>query len=156
MHRLQTMTTNYADDAGLTSANPLSNGGELEEFGPSPADDSIVKMGKPPYINCCPTGTLEFVAGPEEDCCGAVEATVAALQTRMSLHPPKILVLYGSLRKDSVSRKLAIEVGRILASYGADVKVFDPTDLPIFSRDVDETPKVKEPRSLVMWGEAMV
>ncbi len=93
------MTTNYADDAGLTSANPLSNGGELEVFGPSPADDSIVKMGKPPYINCCPTGTVEFVAGSEEDCCGAVEATVAALQTRIRCTLPRFWCCKGVCEK---------------------------------------------------------
>jgi NAD(P)H-dependent FMN reductase len=62
----------------------------------------------------------------------------------MWLYPPKILVLDGSLRKEIVSRKLASEVGRILASYGVDAKVFDLTYLPIFLGDVDKTPKMKE------------
>merc|ERR1712019_245365 len=106
-------------------------------------DEIIRKLGNPADIKCCPTGTLEFAAADEkkerymEDCCDAVTATVQALTRKMSLHPPKFLILYGSLRKISYSRKVAIEVGRILGSYGAEVKVFDPTGLPLFSMDID-------------------
>jgi len=41
-------------------------------------------------------------------------------------HAPKILVLYGSLREESYSRKLALEGAKILESFGAEVKVFNP------------------------------
>ena len=46
--------------------------------------------------------------------------------------PPKILVLYGSLRMPkSFSRLLALECARILELLGAEVRVFDPHALPV-------------------------
>ncbi|OMO16277.1 NADPH-dependent FMN reductase, partial [Xanthomonas oryzae] len=36
-------------------------------------------------------------------------------------HPPRILILYGSLRERSYSRLLAEEAGRLLRWYGCDV-----------------------------------
>ena len=44
--------------------------------------------------------------------------------------PCKILVLYGSLRSESYSKKLAYECARVLTYLGCDVRVFDPRDLP--------------------------
>ena len=41
-----------------------------------------------------------------------------------SIHRPKILILYGSLRDRSFSRLLAEEAGRILEYMGAEVKFF--------------------------------
>ncbi|MEP9503918.1 NADPH-dependent FMN reductase, partial [Xanthomonas euvesicatoria] len=40
-------------------------------------------------------------------------------------HPPRILILYGSLRERSYSRLLAEEAGRLLRWYGCDVRIFD-------------------------------
>ncbi len=71
-------------------------------------------------------------------------------------HAPRVLVLYGSLRKNSYSKLLAMEAVRILRSFGADVRIFDPQDLPIFDGEQTENPKVKELRSLAKWSEAMV
>lgn len=45
-------------------------------------------------------------------------------------HPPRILILYGSLRLQSFSRKLALEAERILRKFGAETRVFDPHELP--------------------------
>lgn len=50
----------------------------------------------------------------------------------LKTHPPRILVLYGSLRlPKSFSRFLALECARILELLGADVRVFDPHALPV-------------------------
>ena len=49
-----------------------------------------------------------------------------------SIHKPRILILYGSLREKSFSRLLAEEAGRILEYMGAEVKFFDPSGLPIY------------------------
>ena len=70
----------------------------------------------------------------------------------------KVLILSGSLRKNSSSHKVAVETGRILANYGAEVKLFDPTGLPIFNGDLDPSSdaKVKELRDLVRWCEGMI
>jgi hypothetical protein len=46
-------------------------------------------------------------------------------------HPPRILMLYGSLRERSFSRFLTYEAARILEHFGAEVKIFDPMELPI-------------------------
>lgn len=73
------------------------------------------------------------------------------------VHKPKVLILYGSLRAKSYSRFAAEEAGRILTNMGADVRYFDPTDLPLFNADNDSNhAKVNELRDLVLWSEAQV
>src|SRR5471030_2542125 len=46
-------------------------------------------------------------------------------------HRPRILMLYGSLRERSFSRFLTEEAGRILEHLGAEVKIFNPLELPM-------------------------
>ena len=71
-------------------------------------------------------------------------------------HPPRILLLYGSLRPQSYSKAAAEEGARILRALGCETKFFDPTDLPLPSPDSDDHPKVKELRELALWSEGMV
>ncbi|MCM5704254.1 arsenical resistance protein ArsH [Larsenimonas salina] len=71
-------------------------------------------------------------------------------------HPPRILVLYGSLRERSYSRFLAEEAGRLLEALGCEVRTFDPTDLPLPDEANAEHPKVVMLRELAMWSEGMV
>jgi arsenic resistance protein ArsH len=73
-----------------------------------------------------------------------------------SLHLPKILMLYGSLRERSYSKLLTLEAARLLEAMGAEVKVFDPKDLPQPDGAPDSHPKVKELRTLAAWSEGMV
>jgi arsenic resistance protein ArsH len=71
-------------------------------------------------------------------------------------HPPRILLLYGSLRAESYSRKAAEESARILRSLGCETRMFDPSGLPMVD-DADEThEKVVELRELAVWAEGMV
>jgi len=71
-------------------------------------------------------------------------------------HPPRILLLYGSLRDVSYSRLAAMEAARVLRALGCETRMFDPSGLP-FPDDADEThDKVAELRELVMWSEGMV
>ncbi len=71
-------------------------------------------------------------------------------------HPPRILLLYGSLRYVSYSRLCAEEGARVLRALGCETRFFDPSGLPL-TDDADEThPKVAELRDLVMWSEGMV
>jgi arsenic resistance protein ArsH len=71
-------------------------------------------------------------------------------------HPPRILMLYGSLRERSFSRFLTEEAARILAHLGADVKIFDPSELPMAGSVPETHPKVVELRDLCIWSEGQV
>lgn len=72
-------------------------------------------------------------------------------------HKPRVLILYGSLRKRSYSKLLAQEAGRVLEYMGAEVKFFDPEGLPIYDYDRSvEHHKVKELRDLSLWSEGHV
>ncbi|WP_330997636.1 arsenical resistance protein ArsH [Burkholderia stagnalis] len=73
-----------------------------------------------------------------------------------STHPPRILLLYGSLRERSFSRLLIEEAARLLSAMGAEVRVFNPSGLPLPDDAPESHPKVVELRELVMWSEGMV
>ncbi len=77
--------------------------------------------------------------------------------TIVRTHPPRILILFGSLRARSFSRLSAEEAGRILTRLGAEVRFFHPSGLPLVDDGVDAShPKVRELRDLVAWCEGMV
>ena len=71
-------------------------------------------------------------------------------------HPPRILLLYGSLRERSFSRFLTYEAARILENFGAEVKIFDPMELPMVGSVPEDHPKVVELRELCLWSEGQV
>ena len=71
-------------------------------------------------------------------------------------HPPKILLLYGSLRERSFSRLLAEEAERILRAMGCETRFFNPHGLPQVDDASETHPKVAELRELVEWSEGMV
>lgn len=71
-------------------------------------------------------------------------------------HPPRILMLYGSLRARSYSRFLTQEAARILEALGAEVRIFDPAGLPVVDSVPDTHPKVAELRALCLWSEGQV
>ncbi|VWC22471.1 arsenical resistance protein ArsH [Burkholderia lata] len=73
-----------------------------------------------------------------------------------STHPPRIVLLYGSLRARSFSRLLVEEAARLLTAMGADVRIFNPAGLPLPDDAPDNHPKVAELRELVQWSEGMV
>lgn len=73
-----------------------------------------------------------------------------------SKHPPRILLLYGSLRDVSYSRLLTQEAERLLQTFGAETKIFDPHDLPLPDATPVEHPKVQELRDAVLWSEGQV
>jgi arsenic resistance protein ArsH len=83
-------------------------------------------------------------------------STVASFARSPSTHPPRVLILYGSLREKSFSRYLAAECGRVLTAFGAEVRTFNPRGLPVFDRASFELPQVKELRALSSWSEAHV
>ena len=79
-----------------------------------------------------------------------------ALRPAFSTHPPRILVLYGSVRPVSYSRLLAREAGRLLEYFGAEVRFFDPSGLPLPDDAPASHPKVQELRELSEWSEGQV
>jgi arsenic resistance protein ArsH len=83
--------------------------------------------------------------------------TLAKLEPVGSVdHPPRILLLYGSLRERSFSRFLTEEAARILEHFGAEVKIFDPLELPMVGSVPETHPKVVELRALCLWSEGQV
>ncbi len=71
-------------------------------------------------------------------------------------HAPRILLLYGSLRKRAFSRLLTEEAARILRCLGAETRTFNPSGLPLPDDAEPDHPKVAELRDLVTWSEGMV
>jgi arsenic resistance protein ArsH len=69
---------------------------------------------------------------------------------------PKFLLLYGSCREVSYSRLLVEEAARILISLGAEVKIFDPRELPLPGPGTDDHPKCQELMELALWADGHV
>ncbi len=98
------------------------------------------------------------------------EATFPALRTELfdaptqqrlapptpSRHRPRFLMLYGSLRERSYSRLLTFEAARLLEAMEAEVRIFNPSGLPLPDDAPDTHPKVQELRELAAWCEGMV
>jgi len=71
--------------------------------------------------------------------------------------PPRILLLYGSLRERSYSRLCVEEAARLLQFFGAETRIFDPSDMPLPDQITgDDHPAVHELRELSMWSEGQV
>jgi len=72
-------------------------------------------------------------------------------------HPPRILLLYGSLRERAYSRLAVEEAARLLQAFGAETRIFDPSDLPLPDQvPGDDHPAVQELRTLSHWSEGHV
>ncbi|WP_406666754.1 arsenical resistance protein ArsH [Gallaecimonas sp. GXIMD1310] len=82
--------------------------------------------------------------------------TLSELLPTPSAHPPRILLLYGSLRPRSYSRLLVEEAARLLARMGAETRIFNPEGLPQPDSTDDSHPKVQELRELMMWSQGQV
>lgn len=81
---------------------------------------------------------------------------MARLQPPIPTHPPRVLLLYGSVRERSYSRFATLEAERLLGAFGAETKVFDPSGLPLPDDAPASHPKVQELRDLSAWSEAQV
>jgi arsenic resistance protein ArsH len=71
-------------------------------------------------------------------------------------HAPRFLLLYGSVRERAYSRLLTQEAARLLQALGGEVKIFNPSGLPLPDDAPDTHPKVQELRGLAQWAEGMV
>lgn len=71
--------------------------------------------------------------------------------------PPRILLLYGSLREISYSRLIVEEAARLLRYFGAEPRIFDPADLPFPDQvEGDDHPAIHELRELSLWSDGQV
>jgi arsenic resistance protein ArsH len=71
--------------------------------------------------------------------------------------PPRILLLYGSLRERSYSRLAVEESARLLQYFGCETRIFDPSDLPLPDQvEGDDHPAVDELREHSLWSEGQV
>lgn len=93
---------------------------------------------------------------PNVDLSHLATPDLSALGAQAGGHPPRILLLYGSLRPQSYSRKLALEAERLLRHLGAETRVFDPHDLPMLDSVGKEHPKVQQLREWSQWSEGQV
>ncbi len=85
------------------------------------------------------------------------QPSIAALRpVVVASHPPRILMLYGSLRKRSFSRLLTYEAARLLQTMGAEVRIFHADGLPLPDATGEDDPKVAELRAWSAWSEGMV
>ncbi|KAK9897954.1 arsenate resistance ArsH [Cystobasidium minutum MCA 4210] len=85
-----------------------------------------------------------------------LELETATMLASQQASPLRFLVLYGSLRKTSYSRLLAFEMSRLLERMGAEVRVFDPSWLPV-KHDQEPVPEaVQELRNLSLWSDGHV
>ncbi|KAJ5731743.1 arsenic resistance protein ArsH [Penicillium malachiteum] len=113
-------------------------------------DDAAIRQKYRPFI-------LDDAA---EDWVSALELTtamdLAAQELKRSNNRLKVLVLYGSLRRRSYSRLVALEASRILFRLGCDVRVFNPDGLPVKNDTEHDHPKVQELRELSKWSDGHV
>ena len=99
---------------------------------------------------------LDDLPNMEPNCLKSIDIAQLAAPDALD-HPPRILMLYGSLRAGSYSRKSAQEGARILQAIGCEVRMFDPTGLPLLGIEgADQDPKVLELRDLAIWSEGIV
>ncbi len=78
------------------------------------------------------------------------------LHRPMPTHRPRILLLYGSLRERSFSRFATVEAARLLQTFGAETRIFDPSGLPLPDDAPASHEKVQELRELSTWSEGQV
>ncbi|KAJ6016295.1 arsenic resistance protein ArsH [Penicillium herquei] len=117
---------------------------------PQTEDDAEIRQKYRPFI-------LDDAA---EDWISTLELTtamdLAAQELKKSNNRLKVLVLYGSLRRRSYSRLVALEASRILFRLGCDVRVFNPEGLPVKNDTEHDHPKVQELRELSKWSDGHV
>lgn len=88
--------------------------------------------------------------------CFRIPAAADLAAPDRSSEPPRILLLYGSLRDRSYSRLCAEEAARLLRAMGAEPRLYNPAGLPLVDSAEPDHPKVAELRDLTTWCDGMV
>ena len=81
---------------------------------------------------------------------------LARLAAGAPAHPPRILLLYGSLRPRAYSRFLTVEAQRLLEAMGCETRVYHADGLPLPDDAGADHPKVVELRTAMLWSEGQV
>ena len=134
------------------------------------------RQGRTLYCHACYEKLSALIAFLTEECCTGADGlhnmptelknvdvglfdtsiTEAKFHVPAIPHPPRILMLYGSVRERSYSRLATEEAARLLTAMGAEVRIFNPSGLPLPDDAPETHPKVMELRELVRWSEGMV
>ncbi|MEZ5461353.1 arsenical resistance protein ArsH [Dokdonella sp.] len=98
---------------------------------------------------------------PDPDLLPALDRRLAIVRPAAGFpddtRPPRILLLYGSLRTRSYSRLAVEEAARLLRFFGAETRIFDPSQLPFPDQvEGDDHPAIRELRELSSWSEGQV
>ena len=154
------------DSSSAAAAARCCGGPAKADSGACCARDEEAKASGSPGCGC---SSSEAAPVAQASCCAGVATKLpnivqehfqvpelSRLQPREMQHAPRILVLYGSTRQRSFSRFLAEEAGRLLVAFGAEVRFFNPSGLPLPDDAPDTHPKVQELRQLAGWCEGMV
>ncbi|KAK7955088.1 hypothetical protein PG988_015782 [Apiospora saccharicola] len=115
-------------------------------------DDAEIRTKYRPFLQHPEPGVADWIADLELDTATAM-AREDLEKTGSRL---KVLVLYGSLRKRSYSKLAAYEAARILHRLGCDVRMYNPSELPIRDSVPPEHPAVQELRELSRWSDGHV
>ncbi|BCM83337.1 arsenical resistance protein ArsH [Methylobacterium indicum] len=108
-------------------------------------------MDKPPPVPSARDGFPNLSAAHAER-----PSTARLAVAEPFAHPPRFLILYGSLRDRSFSRFLAYEAARLLEAMGGEVRIFHADGLPLPDDTTADHPKVRELRELSIWSEGQV
>jgi arsenic resistance protein ArsH len=120
---------------------------------PEYEDDSAIRAPHRPFLQRDDVTSSDWVA--ELELSTALKMAAADMQ-RTGGDRLKVIVLFGSLRSRSYSRLLAFECARILFRLGCDVRVFDPTGLPVKDDVQHNYYKVQELRDLSKWSDGHI
>ncbi|KAH6628166.1 flavoprotein-like protein [Chaetomium tenue] len=116
-------------------------------------DDSAVRQRYRPFLLNDEISSSDWVAKLELATAAEMVETQIISQGKDRL---RVLVLYGSLRSRSYSKLLAYEASRILFRLGCDVRVYDPSGLPVKDDQQHDHPKVQELRELSKWSDGHI
>ncbi|PVH70995.1 arsenate resistance ArsH [Cadophora sp. DSE1049] len=78
------------------------------------------------------------------------------LETAIAMVEENLARTESSLRKRSYSKLMAFEASRILHRLGCDVRIFNPSELPIRDSVDASHPSVQELRSLSLWSDGHI
>ncbi len=112
-------------------------------------------MSLEPRLECAVSESLSLLPNIDRDSFQQIDQGRLFAESS-AVHPPRILLLYGSVRARSFSRLLTEEAARILRLFGAETRTFNPSGLPLPDDAAATHPKVQELRDSVSWSEGMV